>query len=264
MRTLYQAGSAIEAHMLLDLLQQEGLSAEIHGEHLQGAIGELPAAGLVRLVVNEHDYAAARELIERWESAQPAEVPKPPSPTGRSAGWWRFAVGLAIGIAATSMYYRSPATTDGIDRNGNGLLDEKWTYAPSGTLLRTEIDRNLDGKVDYVAHYDRHGQIESAEADDDFDGIFETRMRFRDGKVELSEVDTDGDGIADRRSHYTNGVLTTTEIINPATGMPLRVEYYRLGVLVKAEVDTDRDGVLDTRLFYTPLGEVASSEKIQP
>jgi len=80
MRTLYQAGSAIEAHMLVDLLKQQGLSAEIHGEHLQGAIGELPAAGLVRLVVDEPDYAAAREVIERWETAQPAEVTKTPAP----------------------------------------------------------------------------------------------------------------------------------------------------------------------------------------
>jgi hypothetical protein len=94
--------------------------------------------------------------------------------------------------------------------------------------------------------------------------VFETRMRFRDGNVELYEVDTDGDGIADRRSHYASGVIATTDIINPTTGLPLRVEYYRLGVLIKADVDTDKDGVLDTRFFYTPLGEVASSEKIQP
>jgi hypothetical protein len=121
MRTVYQAASVIEAHMLLDLLKQQGLSAEIHGEHLQGAIGELPAAGLVRLVVDEHDYAAARELIERWEVAQPAEVTKTAPPAGGSAGWWRFAIGLAIGIVATSVYYR--LTSDGADRSGDGKAD---------------------------------------------------------------------------------------------------------------------------------------------
>jgi len=263
MRTLYQAASAIEAHMLLDLLKQQGLSAEIHGEHLQGAIGELPAAGLVRLVIDEADYAAARALIERWESAQPAEVAKPPPRPG-ARSWPRFIAGVLVGVGVSWAFYRSPVTTEGIDHNRDGLLDETWTYAASGTLLKAEADRNLDGKIDYIAQYDRRGVIESAEADDNFDGVFETRMRFRDGNVELYEVDTDGDGIADRRSHYASGVIATTDIINPTTGLPLRVEYYRLGVLIKADVDTDKDGVLDTRFFYTPLGEVASSEKIQP
>jgi hypothetical protein len=263
MRTLYEAANAIEAHMVLDLLTQEGFSARIHGEHLQGAIGELPAAGLVRLVVDEDDYVAARALIERWESAQPAEVARPPSPA-RPPGWPRFMIGLAIGAGITWALYRVPAATEGTAHNADGLIDEKQTYAASGTLLETEVDRNGDGKADYLTHHDRHGVIESAQADDDFDGVFETRMRFRDGTVELYEVDTDGDGIADRRSHYASGVKTTTEIINPTTGLPLRVEYYRLGVLIRADVDTDKDGVLDTRFFYTPLGEVASSEKIQP
>ena len=263
MRTLYQAASAIEAHMLLDLLKQQGLSAEIHGEHLQGAIGELPAAGLVRLVIDEADYAAARALIERWESAQPAEMAKP-APRAGARSWPRFIVGVLVGVGVSWAFYRSPVTTEGIDHNRDGLLDETWTYAASGTLLKAEADRNLDGKIDYIAQYDRRGVIESAEADDNFDGVFETRMRFRDGNVELYEVDTDGDGIADRRSHYASGVIATTDIINPTTGLPLRVEYYRLGVLIKADVDTDKDGVLDTRFFYTPLGEVASSEKIQP
>ena len=262
MRTLYQAASAIEAHMLVDLLKQQGLSAEIHGEHLQGAIGELPAAGLVRLVIDEAEYAPARALIERWESAQPAEVAKPvPGPDAR--GWPRVIVGMLIGIGVSWAFYRSPATTEGIDYNRDGLLDEKWTYAASGALLKAEVDRNLDGKVDYIAQYDRHGMIDSAEADDNFDGVFETRMRFRDGNVELYEVDTDGDGIAERRSRHANGVVATIEIINPVTGLLLRVEHYRLGVLITAEVDTDKDGVLDTRFSYTPLGEVASSEKIQ-
>ena len=264
MRTLYQAGSAIEAHMLRDLLRQEGLSAEIHGEHLQGAIGELPAAGLVRLVVEEADYAAARAVIDRWELVQPAEIATTPAPRARSSGWPWLAVGALIGLGATWVFFRVPVSSDGIDHNRDGVLDEKWTHAASGTLLTTEVDRNLDGKVDYITQHDRYGVIESAEADDNFDGIFETHMRFRGGNVELYEVDTDGDRIPDRRSHYASGVLTTTEIINPATGRPLRVETYRLGVLIKAEVDTDRDGVLDTRFEYTPLGEVASSTRLTP
>ena len=100
MRTLYEAASAIEAHMLRDLLRQVGLTAQIQGEHLQGALGELPAAGLVRLLVDEPDYVAARTVIADWESAQPAEMHSPPR-AGAPEGWGRFVMGLLIGIALT-------------------------------------------------------------------------------------------------------------------------------------------------------------------
>ena len=262
MKTLYEAANAVEAHMLVDLLRQEGLVAQIRGEHLQGAIGQLPAQGLVRLVVDEADYPRAREAIERWEAAQQAGERSSPAPGRPSRGVIGFLVGLVIGIGATYAVFRSPVTVDGIDYDRDGVLDEKWTYSPTGTILKVEIDRNLDKKVDYVAHYDRRGLIESAESDDDFDGTFETRIRFRDGNVELYEVDTDHDGYFDRRSHYANGILVTTEIINPSTGLPLRVEHFKLGVLVSAEIDTDDDGTLDTSLAYTPLGEVAARELI--
>ena len=63
MKTLYEAANAVEAHMLLDLLKQEGMEARIEGEALQGAMGGVPAAGLVRLVVDEDGYAPARALI---------------------------------------------------------------------------------------------------------------------------------------------------------------------------------------------------------
>ena len=34
MKTVYEAASATEAHMLVDLLQQEGLEAQVRGEAL--------------------------------------------------------------------------------------------------------------------------------------------------------------------------------------------------------------------------------------
>lgn len=98
MKTLYHASSALEAHMLQDLLQQERISAFVHGEHLQGAIGELPAAGLVRLVVNDADYERARAVVARWEAHQPREASAPPAaaPASRLPA---FLMGLAVGVA---------------------------------------------------------------------------------------------------------------------------------------------------------------------
>lgn len=81
MKTLYQAANAVEAHMLVDFLKQEGINtAHIHGEHLQGAIGELPEAGLIRLVVDEEDYEVARAVIEQRETKIPAEPAAAPTP----------------------------------------------------------------------------------------------------------------------------------------------------------------------------------------
>ena len=257
MRTLYEAANAIEAHMLLDLLKQEGFVAYIRGEHLQGAIGELPAGSLVRLEIPEHEFADARGIIDRWEALHPIEAASQ-KPKKKYSTVIIFLIGLALGIGCTFAYFRTPVTLQGIDYNGDGVLDEKFTYSPSRTLLKIEVDRNLDGKIDYITHYDERGIPKSAALDDNFDGIFETRMLFRAGNLETMETDTGGDGFVDFRSRYVYGVLNSVEYLSPKAGIPLRVESIRLGKIVYADIDVDGDGKLDTRFIYTPLGEVAS------
>lgn len=247
--------------MLADLLRQEGLEAQVRGEALQGAMGEIPATGLVRLEVDEADHAAARAVIARWEGTQGERTPAPPR-SPRSGLAWGLVIGLVVGVAATYAAYRAPARQDGIDYNGDGQLDERWTYSANGTPLKLETDRNLDGKIDYVATYNDRGFIESADADDDFDGVFETHQWLQNGNVQMSTTDTDGDGYPDLRTNFTHGVAESVEFINPASGKPLRIEHYRLGVLKYADVDTDRDGTLDTRLRYSPLGEVTTREAL--
>lgn len=99
MKTLYQAANAVEAHMLADYLKQEGLSAQVLGEHLQGAVGELPASGLVRLVIDEAQYEAGREAIARWEAVQPADAPLASSAVNPGHTVWVFVLGLLAGAA---------------------------------------------------------------------------------------------------------------------------------------------------------------------
>lgn len=261
MKTVYEAASAIEAHMLVDLLKQEGIEAQVQGAALQGAVGEIPAVGLVRVVVDEPDHGAARAVVERWEATQvePTPAPSRPARSGLARG---LVLGLVIGVGATYAAYRAPARQDGIDYNHDGQLDERWTYSPNGMPLKLETDRNFDGKVDYIATYDARGFIKSAEADDNFDGVFETRQWLQDGNVQMSLADTDGDGYPDMRTNYTHGVVESVEFIDPTSGKVRRVEHYTLGVLKHADVDTDRDGVLDTRLRYSPLAEVTGREPL--
>lgn len=263
MKTVYEAASAIEAHMLVDLLQQQGIEAQVRGAALQGAMGEIPATGLVRLEVDEADHAAARGVIQQWEQTQVEPTPAPPRPP-RTRLALGLAVGLVVGVAATYAAYRAPARQDGIDYNGDGQLDERWTYSVNGMPLKSEIDRNLDGKSDYIATYNARGHIESAEADDDFDGVFETHQWLQNGSVQMSATDTDGDGYPDMRTNYNHGVTDAVEFINPASGKPLRIEHYTLGVLKYADLDADRDGTLDARVRYSPLGEVTAREALAP
>lgn len=262
MKTVYEASNSVEAYMLQDYLRQEEIVVEVRGEFLAGGVGELPAAGLVRLIVEDEHYARAKEAIERWEKASSID-PTPTASAKKPQGSFFVAlVGLLVGTVVTYAYLRAPITKDGADYNGDGVLDETWTYAPSGAVLTTRVDRNFDGKVDFVASHGRKGGFESAESDDDFDGVFETKLKYLMGNIEKVEIDTDGDGLPNLKSYYKHGVLETTEYIYPQTGLAVRIEYFKLGRIVSADVDTNNDGKLDQRIIYSSLGTIVRTEKI--
>jgi hypothetical protein len=69
MKTVYDAATNIEAHLVMHQLQQAGIEASIQGEFLQGGIGELPAAGNIRVMVDPKDEAEARLVIADWDAA---------------------------------------------------------------------------------------------------------------------------------------------------------------------------------------------------
>ncbi|MSQ59501.1 MAG: DUF2007 domain-containing protein [Betaproteobacteria bacterium] len=263
MKTAYEAGNALEAHMLQDVLRREDVEAGIHGEFLPGAIGELPAAGLVRLVVADEDYARARAVIECWETtsvADPAPMPAKRTPSRLVAA----VAGLAIGIGGSYAYFRAPVMVDGIDYNRDGVLDVRWIRSPSGIAVEGRIDRNFDGKTDYIEYFDENGYIKHAEADNDFNGVFETRHQYSLGNVVATGVDTDGDGLPNLKSHYKHGVAVSTEYINPFSGQVFRVEHYDLGGVTRADVDTNADGKVDKRLIYSPAAEIVRTKQTEP
>lgn len=70
MKTAYQANSAIDAHLVLHLLEHSGIQAKIFGEHLQGGIGEIQTMGLVRVMVDDDSYDQARQIVEHWEAQE--------------------------------------------------------------------------------------------------------------------------------------------------------------------------------------------------
>lgn len=290
MKTVYEPGNVVEAHMIQDYLRQEDIPAVVHGASLAGAVGELPAAGLVRVVVEEEYFERAREAIRRWESdaqvraseteaafaesagaqtesqveASSASSTSVTGGTGSGSGKFRVGlVALLLGIAIGHVYYRVPLRSDGFDHNADGKDDEFVKRTFSGTITDVEMDRNFDDRIDLITHYGPDGDPRSAESDDNFDGTFESRYRYSLGSVASSEVDTDDDGNPNIKFTFKFGVSQSAEFIDPYSGRPIRREFYDLGQLVRAEVDSDGDGIFDRRLFYSPAQEVQREEQIR-
>ena len=69
MKCVYEASQTAEAHIIKHLLEQAGLFAAIYGEYLQGGVGELAASGLLKVMVNEHDWTEAKSVVQAWDEA---------------------------------------------------------------------------------------------------------------------------------------------------------------------------------------------------
>ncbi|SDR72776.1 putative signal transducing protein [Pseudomonas oryzae] len=60
-----------EGELLVRMLASEGIRAHLLGEHLLGAQGELPLAGLLAILVADEDAQRARRLIAEYNAALP-------------------------------------------------------------------------------------------------------------------------------------------------------------------------------------------------
>lgn len=61
---LYSAEDSIEAHLLRHMLEQQDIATFVTGEHLEGAVGELPAGGVIDVWVLDEQLADAQEVLE--------------------------------------------------------------------------------------------------------------------------------------------------------------------------------------------------------
>lgn len=79
MQRIYEPENLLEGQLLVDMLASEGVVAHLLGQHLAGAVGELPACGLLALLVEDADAERARELIAGYNAAQPVPGDEPES-----------------------------------------------------------------------------------------------------------------------------------------------------------------------------------------
>lgn len=66
MHLLYKADQSIDAHLLKGLLLQQGIIAQVQGDLLAGATGELPAYGLVHLWVPDDCIEMSQKILQQW------------------------------------------------------------------------------------------------------------------------------------------------------------------------------------------------------
>ncbi len=63
MRVVYRADSLMDAHVAKGLLESEGIACHVSGGYLAGGIGELPALGLVQVLVADEDEGRALDVL---------------------------------------------------------------------------------------------------------------------------------------------------------------------------------------------------------
>ncbi len=84
MRTVYEAANLIDAHLVRQALEAEGIPAFVRGEALTGGIGELGVFGLLAVAVPESAWPVARAVVEGWLAEREAEPA--PDPDEGEAG----------------------------------------------------------------------------------------------------------------------------------------------------------------------------------
>jgi len=262
MKSVYEASTSLDAHMILNLLVQEGIEGRVDGEYLPGGVGELQAINLVRVMVDEADHERATQIIKNWEAI---EIEKEERAKNRSSnGAPIFLIGAVIGGGLIYWTYNSPVTEDGIDMNGDGVLDEKWIYKDQ-RISRTEVDRNFDGNVDIIYDFDRKGILKESKQDDNFDGIFESVFKFADGLTQTQESDLNQDGNIDYKAQFKHGNIDEIVILGEGQDFRKKRQKFNMGKLVSAEYDSNGDGSYDIEYKYDYFEEIKtkSNKRLQ-
>ncbi len=76
LREVYSAADVHEAHFIRSGLEEVGIEARVVGDHLQSAVGELPAIAIApRIWVHAEKFDAARKFITEFEARRNSKSP---------------------------------------------------------------------------------------------------------------------------------------------------------------------------------------------
>ncbi len=251
---VYECTLPVEAHMICDLLARAGISARVDGEFLAGAGGDLPLGSSIKVRVAAERAAEARDVIDEWEKAQPADpATAAPQPRGLMRGPLWFFLGGICGAWFAYLGLNTPVSEDGMDYDGDGDYEISYRYAGKKPTL-TEYDRDNDGQTDARWRFDSHGLENVFESDDDFDGKFEWQYEVADGAFVSGARDADGDGKPELATRYSHGVLRSTDVFDAAGSRVVAREFYAGDRVTFTELDRDGDGNFEQRVDFDRYG----------
>lgn len=69
MRIIYRAANIIDANLVKNALEQEGILAFVNGEYLTGGVGQLPASDFISVMVADADVERAQAIAEAIDDA---------------------------------------------------------------------------------------------------------------------------------------------------------------------------------------------------
>lgn len=263
MRTVYDAAHGLEAQLVVDMLAGEGIEAIVTGAGLTSAVGTLPTMGLVQVRVAEDDVERALAAIAAWRATpvepDPEEPPALPRRPARRVPWFVIGVVAGAAIAFAAMHpWRSTEMRLGLgDRVAERVVRE------GERIVRVESDENRDGRMDQIWLYGSSDGSYLLQQDADFDGRFESELRYVNDRPISAKADLDGDGYDEYEAKFRSGQRFEETWNSPATKqVSLRRSYD--GLRFASEIDSDGDGRLDTRRRHDTRGEIVASEPIAP
>lgn len=99
MQIAYHARDLPEAHIIAGLLRANGIDSHVGGHYLQGALGEIGAAGFTNVHVDDDDYLEARCLIAEYEGAATNNGDRIPSSSDSGEFYARWFLLLMLAVA---------------------------------------------------------------------------------------------------------------------------------------------------------------------
>lgn len=98
---------------------------------------------------------------------------------------------------------------DELDRNGDGQSD--LFCREEGQYFYELVDNNFDGSIDESWKYDQDDVLVSGRVDENFDGILETELVYKEFLLHRVFSDTDANGVIDLASEFKTGEVSFSE-----------------------------------------------------
>lgn len=264
MKTVRTYGNLAEAGFAASLLEAAGIKALMADEGSYTS-GYGPVCGGLRVQVEEADFERALRVLDGGLDA-PEGSPTDSIPDAASRiPIAPFVVGAAmlgaLAFAVFQMDEHSKRVGSGageqtydFDMNHDGKPDSFSIYR-NGKITSQKVDRNFDGKIDEWHFYDGDGAVQRVERDKNFDGKVDEWFVYAQDGGAIAKFDTDFNGLADCVVTYEFGNPTRVDYMPNESRIVTRREILKDGVATEEWVDENRDGAFDYRVLIDPFGE---------